>query len=183
MKRFQAFGVFLAGSLLMVYAAEEPSKIYECKDAKGNVVYQGEPCDEPAPAVREPPPAAKPAAKATPKAKAGPAAKATVRRAPPVDAKGATPESVLLTFVAAVKAGDRVKALSCLTSSALAQLGPSAVALPMDALQKTVGSFTGYVSEGDVGPFWSIRALRAGTRPKWVFLEKTARGDWKIGAF
>ena len=53
----------------------------------------------------------------------------------------------------------------------------------MDDLRKTVSSFTGYVNEGDVGPFWSIRALRTGTRPKWIFLEQTPRGDWKISAF
>jgi hypothetical protein len=89
----------------------------------------------------------------------------------------------LRTFVGAVTAGDRSAALSCLTSSALIELGPDAESLPMDELRKTVSSFTGYVDEGDVGPFWSIRALRAGMRPKWIFLEETARGDWKISSF
>ena len=83
----------------------------------------------------------------------------------------------------AVKSGDRALVLSCLTNSALADLGPDVDELPLGDLQATVGSFTGYVVEGDLGPFWSVRALRAGARPKWIFLERTGSGDWKIGAF
>ena len=52
----------------------------------------------------------------------------------------------------------------------------------MEELRQTVSSFTGYVTEGDLGPFWSIRALRAGVRPKWIFFERTGSGAWKIGA-
>ena len=40
-----------------------------------------------------------------------------------------------------------------------------------------------FVYQGDLGPFWSIRALRAGMRPKWIFFERTGSGEWKIGAF
>lgn len=53
----------------------------------------------------------------------------------------------------------------------------------MDSLLETVTSFTGYISEGDLGPYWSIRALRPGTRPKWIFFERTISGEWKIVAF
>jgi hypothetical protein len=82
----------------------------------------------------------------------------------------------------AVKSGDRDLVLSCLTSQALADLGPDADDLPLGKLQTTIGSFTSYVVEGDVGPYWSIRALRAGARPKWIFLERTGYGEWKVGA-
>jgi hypothetical protein len=98
------------------------------------------------------------------------------------DGRLATPEKTLQTFVEAVKAGDRTLVLSCLTASALADLGPEPPELPMEMLRKTVDSFTGYVAEGDLGPFWSIRALRYGMRPKWIFFERTGSGDWKIAA-
>jgi hypothetical protein len=190
-------------------AADEPHTIYECKDAKGEIVYQDDPCIE-APAAAVKPQAAKPQSAAKPKAKAKSvaAAKPKVASTPeaaalpwvavippsphsseppapryPVDARWATPEKTLRTFVDAVKSGDRALVLSCLTSSALADLGPDLDELPLQQLQATVGSFTEYVVEGDVGPFWSVRALRAGTRPKWIFFERTGFGEWKIGAF
>jgi hypothetical protein len=102
---------------------------------------------------------------------------------PAVDARWTSPQRSLQTFVGAVKTGDRDLVLSCLTSSALADLGPDVDELPLRQLQATVGSFTGYVVEGDVGPYWSVRALREGSRPKWIFLERTGYGEWKIGAF
>lgn len=98
------------------------------------------------------------------------------------DGRLATPEKTLQTFVEAVKAGDRTLVLSCLTSSALADLGPDPPELPMEKLRETVDSFTGYVAEGDLGPFWSIRAQRGAERPKWIFFERTGSGDWKIAA-
>jgi hypothetical protein len=97
-----------------------------------------------------------------------------------IDPRWATPESTLRTFIGAVNAGDRALAVSCLTSFALSDLGPEPDDLPLDDLRETVGSFTGYVAEGDLGPFWSIRALREGARPKWIFFERTGAGEWKI---
>jgi hypothetical protein len=99
-----------------------------------------------------------------------------------LDGRMATPEKTLQTFVEAVKAGDRPLVLSCLTSGALADLGPDPPELPMEKLRQTVDSFTGYVPEGDLGPYWSIRAQRGGLRPKWIFFERTGSGDWKIAA-
>jgi len=167
--------LFLA---LGAIAADGPSKIYGCQDAQGNVVYQDEPCIEVAPAV-----VAKPRVVVKPRTAPRPAAPAPAPAGRPVDARWATPEKTLHTFVDAVNVGDSALILACLTSSALADLGPDVIALPLEKLRETVGSFTGYVSEGDLGPYWSIRALRAGTRPKWIFFEKTGNGTWKIGAF
>jgi hypothetical protein len=99
------------------------------------------------------------------------------------DARWATPEKTLQTFVDAVAAGDRDLVLSCLTSEALADLGPDPPDVPLDRLQATVGSFTGFVAEGDLGPFWSIRAQRGAQRPKWIFFQRTGSGEWKIGVF
>jgi len=188
-------GVFaLSVALFMAIGpieAGESSTIHGCKDAKGNVVYQDEPCLEPAPVAPKPSVRAKPpvvsSAKVAskPEAAALPPAPRPAEPAPagrPVDARWATPEKTLRTFVGAVKAGDRALVLACLTSSALADLGPDVMALPLEKLRETVDSFTGYVSEGDLGPYWSIRALRAGTRPKWIFFERTGLGEWKIGA-
>ena len=85
--------------------------------------------------------------------------------------------------VAGEAAGDRDLVLSCLTSEALADLGPDPPDVPLDRLQQTVGSFTGFVAEGDLGPFWSIRAQRGAQRPKWIFFQRTGSGEWKIGVF
>jgi hypothetical protein len=200
-------------------AAAEEAKIYECKDAKGEVVYQDEPCLEPPPvktkppAVAKPPATAKPPAAAKPKAAAKSKAQAQLPVAPqhqavqesapgekpwraafppsprprtrptpggPVGGRWETPEKALKTFLDAVKAGDRSLVWSSLSSSASVDMGPDPAALPLDKLRETVGSFTGYVDEGEAGPFWSIRALRAGTRPKWILFERTGTGEWKI---
>jgi hypothetical protein len=99
-----------------------------------------------------------------------------------IDGRWQTPDTTLKTFVAAVAAGDRPAIVACLSDSALADWGPEAGELPLDELRKTVGSFTGYVAEGDLGPYWSIRALRTGMRPKWIFFERNGDGEWKIGA-
>ena len=198
--------VLVAGPLLAraAIAADAPAIIYECKDANGEVVYQDDPCTPPAPAPAAKPKAAaklavakpkvaskptvapKPAAAALPWTAVLPAAPRLAH--PPLldpspDARWASPQRTLQTFVGAVKAGDGALVLSCLTSSALADLGPDVEELPIHELQSAVGSFTGYVVEGDLGPYWSVRALRAGTRPKWIFLQRTGSGEWKIGAF
>lgn len=171
----QVLGVVLRSVVLVVAssgaaAVEEEGKIYECTDTKGQVVYQGEPCLE---VVRTPSPA-------VPRARPRSPELTPPKR--PVDARWATPEKTLKTFVGAVRAGDRPLVLACLTSSALASLGPDADAIPLEKLKETVSSFVGYVAEGDLGPFWSIRAKRAGLRPKWIFFEQTAAGEWKIAA-
>jgi hypothetical protein len=81
-----------------------------------------------------------------------------------------------------VRSGDRAAALECLTSSALAEHGSRAESLRLDELLETVNAITRVVPEGEVGPFWAIRGDRGTARPKWIFLERTERGDWKIGA-
>jgi hypothetical protein len=206
MKASSRLAVSAAAALLatgLTPAAEEP-KIYECTDSRGEIVYQDGPCIEPVHAAA--PEAAKPEAPVAPVKPARPqkhpvktpAARKTAPELPkaapshqshalepppfglPVDARWATPAKTLETFVEAVTAGDRALAVACLAGSALADLGPDPEELPLDALQLTVHSFTGYVSEGDLGPFWSIRALRNGLRPKWIFFERTPSGEWKI---
>jgi len=185
---------------------DEPHKIYECTDSAGNTVYQDDPCTAAAPL---PPPKPAPAAKTKPGKKPKPASKtapAPVPQAAPlrfvvpkttppvfpsrelpkanrsIDGRWQTPDTTLKTFVAAVAAGDRTAIVACLSDSALADWGPEPAELSLDALRKTVGSFTGYVAEGDLGPYWSIRALRTGMRPKWIFFERNGDGEWKIGA-
>ncbi len=176
-----AFAAFAAA------ADETPNKIYECKDANGNVVYQGEPCLAPAAKPKGGPAAPKSAARPKPSPPPAAAHAATPVRRPSVaasrDVKGATPESVLRAFVAAIQAGDRQAALSCLTGPARERLGPDAAALPLESLRATVGAFTTYIAEGDLGPYWSIRALRPGDRPKWILFARSSSGEWKISGF
>jgi hypothetical protein len=45
-----------------------------------------------------------------------------------------------------------------------------------------VKTFSRIEVDGEVGPFWSIHGLRPGKPPKWIFLEWTERGGWKIAA-
>jgi len=199
-------GVFVLFASCVLVFGIRPSRaegqINECKDAKGNTVYQDGPCVETVPAATKPNAATKPKAAPKPKAASRPAAVSKPKSATPlatagpatpradastpvnrsIDVRWATPEKAVRTFVAAIQAGDRALALSCLTATALSELGPDAGSLPLEELRETVRPFTGYVSEGEVGPYWSIRALRAGMRPKWIFLERAASGEWKIGA-
>ena len=176
-KGFVVVAIAVAASDLGPSAAEET--IHACEDAKGNVVYQGDPCLGTA---REAGVAARRKGVPMPEAPTGrPLPGVAPQRS--ADAHGATPDGVVRRFVAAVNAGDRKLAISCLTISALARLAPDADSLPMNVLRRTVSRFTGYVNEGDQGPYWSIRALRAGTRPKWILLAKSVSGDWKIAAF
>ena len=152
-------------------AAADEGKIHECTDSKGQVVYQDEPCPKVVPPTPKRQASPKPPRPTEPRPSRG-----------PVDARWSTPEKALKTFVGAVTAGDRPLIWASLTSSALADLGPDADAIPLENLQELVGSFTGYVTEGDLGPVWSIRAKRAGQRPKWIFFERTRIGEWKIAA-
>jgi len=217
-----AVPIVVTGAFAADPASEEPApapKIYTCKDADGNTVYQDDPCSVVKPAAK--PAAAKSAGKPKAETPAKSKSTAAAKPAPPtpkpapatakppvatrsssgqkrrgvvlpslklpappsgtIDSRWATPEATLRTFVSAVSSGDRTLAVSCLTSYALGDLGPAPDELPLEALQETVSSFTGYVAEGDLGPFWSIRALRDGQRPKWIFFERTGAGEWKIG--
>jgi hypothetical protein len=209
--RLVAWVVILLLGSISASAAEgddEPHKIYECTDSAGNTVYQDDPCTQAAPLPtpkpappattkpgKKPKPASKPAPAPAPAPQAAPLRFVVPKTSPPVfpsrelpksarsiDGRWQTPDTTLKTFVAAVAAGDRPAIVACLSDSALADWGPEPGELPLDALRKTVGSFTGYVAEGDLGPYWSIRALRAGMRPKWIFFERNGDGEWKIGA-
>jgi hypothetical protein len=152
-------------------AGPEEGKIYECTDAKGQVVYQDEPCLEVVP-VAPKHPAASTSLPTTHRARPHPQEPPPNRA--PIDARWATPEKTLKTFVGAVIAGDRALVSAC--------LGPKVEAIPLEKLREMVSSFTRYVAEGDLGPFWSIRVQRAGLRPKWIFFERTGTGEWKIAA-
>jgi hypothetical protein len=98
------------------------------------------------------------------------------------DPNWGSPERTLKTYIAAMKAGDRKLARACLVAAALDDLGSRIETLPDNALRSAVEGYTGFVMEGDLGPYWSIRALRAGSRPAWIFFERTSDGTWKIAA-
>ena len=98
------------------------------------------------------------------------------------DPRWGSPERTLTTFVAAMRQGDRLAAKACLTSGALADLGPRLERLPADGLKAEVAGYRRFVQEGEVGPYWSIRALRDNARPKWIFFERVGDGTWKISS-
>jgi len=93
-----------------------------------------------------------------------------------------SPERTLKTYIAAMKAGDRKLARACLVAGALDEMGPRIDAMPPDALGATVEGYGRYVLEGDLGPYWSIRALHPGARPSYIFFERASDGTWKIAA-
>jgi len=178
--------------LLVVTAARaeaEKKEIHACTDPQGEVVYQDEPClDTPRKPAPKPAPvtsglpvrAPKPAVVRRSAPTARPALPAPAPRA--VKVRDAAAEQVWRTFLAALNGGDRTAARSCLTSSALREWGPKIDTLPADTLKEAAGAWARYEFEGDLGPYYAVRTLRAGARPSWIFLERTTKGDWKIAA-
>ena len=187
--------VVLGVSTWLLAQEQDEHKIYTCTDASGETVYLDEPCDarpvRPKPkAVDAPAPApAKPVKAAK---MAGPPARVVSRTFPaptpykpipiPPPLKNVPWEPTWKAFVDAMSQGDRDAAVRCLTSGALSDLGPKIKAATPEALREMVAPFDRVIVEGDVGPYWSIRVLRPGARPKWVFFERTPRGEWKIAA-
>jgi len=190
--------LLVLGLATLVAAEDEPKndepKIYNCTDATGALLFQDEPCEV---TKARPAPKAVPAPAVAPKARPASRAIASVPAShpptmyrfapgsekPPVPKLTNVPwEPTWRAFVDALSQGDRPAALRCLTSQALTDLGPRIQAADAEALKGMVAPFDRVVVEGDVGPYWSIRVLRAGARPKWVFFERTPRGEWKIAA-
>jgi len=196
MRRFPHGLILVLGTVTALSAQEEDeNKIYTCTDASGETVYLDEPCD--ARPVRAKPKAAAPAAKPSKSSKPAPAPMPKARTvtrtmmlvpetykpiAIPPPLKNVPWEPTWKAFVDAMSQGDRDAAVRCLTSDALSELGPKIKSATPEALREMVGAFDRVIVEGDVGPYWSIRVLRAGARPKWVFFERTPRGEWKIAA-
>jgi hypothetical protein len=112
-----------------------------------------------------------------------PAKRLRVEALPNVDPRYATPERTWSTFSSALRAGDGTAARSCLTPGALEGLVPSVDSVigggPWSAF---VDDGARVEPEGHTGPFWSMRIERRGVRPKWVFLVRGERGEWKIAA-
>jgi hypothetical protein len=92
----------------------------------------------------------------------------------------ASPELTWRTFVGAIESGDHTVARTCLTPAALERLGPDAGSIPLGDLRSMLSMFTRIENGGELGPFWSIHGVRANQRPKWIFFEQTASGEWKI---
>lgn len=176
-------------------AGEPRYEPFTCIDADGNVSYQDDPCAKPKPKKAPASPPAAPAPPPQPKAAKAdkprptippPAPPSKLRAAKPpraiinatlfsADPQWGSPEKTLRTFLGAVRQGDRTLARECLTEDALAHLGTRMETFSVDG-------YTGFVLEGEVGPFWSIRALRSNTRPKWIFFERFNDGTWKISS-
>ena len=194
--RMASAALVLGLSVLPIFAAEEeeydPNELFTCTAADGTVSLQQEPCEVPKPPPKKRTEAApKSNTKGTAPAPALPKAKGVtyVLResatpnptvAPPL--KNVPWEPTWKAFVEAMNQGDGESALRCLTSRALREMGPRIQSSAPEALKEMLGPFDRVVVEGDVGPYWSIRVLRSGARPKWVFFERTARGEWKIAA-
>ena len=196
--RMASAALVLGLSMLPVAAAEEeeydPDEVFTCTQADGTVSLQQEPCEQAKPAPKK---AASSGAKSSTKSKETQSAPAKTRAkgvtyilregatAPaivPPPLKNVPWEPTWKAFVEAMHGGDGPGALRCLTSRALKEMGPRIESSAPEALKEMLGPFDRVVVEGDVGPYWSIRVLRAGARPRWVFFERTARGEWKIAA-
>lgn len=181
----------VSGALLacgVLAAPQEEPQIYECTDGHGNVLYQDEPCRETPidgaagtePDARPAPPAAERRVVETPRRDRHP----RTSPSPPRTTSGpyGSPERTWQAFVAAIGSGDGAAAAACLTPRALAALGADAAPLPVEDLRRALGALTRIRVDGEVGPFWSVHALRPGRPAKWIFFERTERGEWKIAA-
>lgn len=112
-----------------------------------------------------------------------PAKRLRVDALPNVDPRYATPERTWSTFSTALRAGDGPAARSCLTPGALEGLAPSVESVIGGGPWSVFVDDAARVElEGHTGPFWSMRLERRGVRPKWVFLVRGERGEWKIAA-
>lgn len=112
-----------------------------------------------------------------------PAKRLRVDPLPNVDPRYATPERTWSTFSTALRAGDGPAARSCLTPGALEGLAPSVESVIGGGPWSVFVDDAARVElEGHTGPFWSMRLERRGVRPKWVFLVRGERGEWKIAA-
>jgi len=187
----------VAPAFLAAGSEAERKEIHPCPDGHGGTVYQDEECIDaparpaaPAPAKAQapqpkhanPPPAAVHADRSVrpspPPAPARPAARA----AAPAGADAFAPEVVRAwqRFLDALHAGDRAAARACLTGAAADAFGAQVETLPESGLRDLASAWSRFRAEGRAGPVWSIRILRPDERPKWIFLEKTAPGEWKI---
>jgi len=190
--------------------AGEDDEIHFCEDAEGNILLQTDLCPEPAVPAPPPPPLPKPkSTRATPPSALPKVSRSTsgwtlIPRAPgasraprsvrkrqifptslvdapqPSKPNFASPESTWRTFVAAVEGDDHAGVGACFTPAVLEQLGPDAASIPLDDFRSMLGKFTRIENGGDLGPLWSIYGVRANQRPKWIFFEQTASGEWKI---
>lgn len=167
--------------------AEEPPAIHACTDADGNVVYQSDPCDETIPKPIVAPAPAKASARKAP-ASVPVAAPRWVEEEPsdkPVgraDPRLESPRQTWRTFLGALRSGDRALAVSCLSSSALAESGPTIEALPVAELRERADALPEIDIGGVAGPFRVATARGRSGRPRWIFFEKARNGDWKIAA-
>lgn len=161
-------------------AAEDPDdrgEIHLCRDENGVVVYQEAPCEAPR--------KARPTPQKTPPKEPPKVAPSIVEKRPPPkapprgsDPRYATPEATWRTFVEALASGDGAAVLGCMTGDARAKTGSD-----LAALRTSVAAIARIEAEGEAGPFWSLRGLRPGRPPKWVLLERTEGGNWKIAVF
>ncbi len=100
--------------------------------------------------------------------------------APPPSPSFVSPEHTWRTFLAAIESDDRTAAVACFTPAALDRLGADAETFPVRAMREMMGTFTRIENGGDLGFLWSIYGVRESQRPKWIFFEQTAAGEWKI---
>jgi hypothetical protein len=156
-------------------------EIHLCRDENGVVVYQEAPCE--APRTTRPTPSKEPP-RVAPKAVPPPPPRIVEKRppakAPPrgSDPRYATPEATWKTFVEALATEDGAAVLACLTGDARAKAGSD-----LAALRATVAAIARIETEGEAGPYWSLRGSRPGRPPKWVLLERADGGNWKISVF
>jgi hypothetical protein len=91
-----------------------------------------------------------------------------------------TPERTWLAFLDAIARDDHDAATACLTPAAKSDLELSDESPALAELRTMVQGFSRIVNVGDLGPYWAIYGVREGRRPKWIFFEELAQGEWKI---
>lgn len=176
------------GALLLLCLAPAvrggDEEIHVCPDGKGGVVYQGDPCaplpvaaPKPTAPRRSPPKAPAPAPTSVlPSLR--PVVERGVAARPASDPALATPEKAWTTYVGAIRAGDRNRAIACLTPEGAARIE----GVPMETLRASLEEVVAVRPDVERGSLRALRVERRGRRSTWILLERTASGNWKIAS-
>lgn len=205
-RMLRTFRLLLAGPLLIglgVFSAWP--EVFECRDARGNKLYQDSPCPR-KPSQRSTTPARTPDSHRNEsetltkiKARASQAAgrgaqrdKAVPRRESlvtetekqvrPVDSRFSSPERTWQTFLRALEGANRDLAVSCLTSSARSTHESPLRAQPREKLWKLADEFSVLEFKEDFGPYKVAVAPITGGGEHRIYFQRLANGEWKITA-
>lgn len=198
--------LLLAGPILIGLGAFSAwPEVFECRDARGNKLYQDSPCPR-EPSQRSTTPSRTPDSHrnereilSKTKARASQADgrgaqqdEAVPRRdsllteregqVRPVDSRFSSPERTWQTFLRALEGANPDLAVSCLTSSARSNHESSLRTQPREKLWKLADELSALEFKEDSGPYKIAVAPITGGGEHRLHFQRIANGEWKIAA-